>query len=134
MKLAFLLFACAAALFAVDTVFLRGQVKLADGSAPGKSVDIQLVCRGADPVRMLTTGKNGIYNLKVERDEFNHIARTLPSTGMALGDSTSYTGPCVLKGSLKGYISSNIELANFTIGQDMKLPDLVLTPAAAKGK
>ncbi len=134
MKTALLLVTAAALLFAVDTVYLRGQVKLADGSAPGKSVDIQLVCRGADPVRMLTTGKNGVYNLKAERDDFNHIARALPTTGMSLSDSTSYTGPCVLKGALKGYNSSVIELANFTIGKDLKLPDLVLTPAAGKSK
>ncbi len=119
---------------AVDTVYLRGEVKLADGTVPGKSVDVQLVCRGADPVRMLTTGKNGVFNLKAERDDFNHIARALPTTAMALSDSTTMSGPCVLKGVLKGYDSSAIDLTNFTIGKDMKLPDLTLTPQAAKKK
>jgi hypothetical protein len=114
----------------VDTVYLRGQVKLADGAAPGKSVDIMLVCGGADSVRMLTTGKNGVFNLKAERDDFNHIARALPTTGMALSDSTTLTGPCMLKGSLKGFDSSAIDLGTFTIGKDMKLPDLVLKPQA----
>jgi hypothetical protein len=114
-------------MLAVDTVYLRGQVKMADGAAPGKSVDIQLVCGGNDPIRMLTTNKNGVFNLKAERDDFNHIARALPTTGMALSDSTSLTGKCVLKGSLKGFDSSAIDLSKFTIGQDMKLPDLVLS-------
>ncbi len=35
---------------------------------------------------MLTTGKNGVFNLKAERDDFNHIARALPTTGMALSE------------------------------------------------
>ena len=131
MKLAFLALAAALTLAAVDTVYLRGQVKLENGGAPPKSADIQLVCRGADPVRMVTADKKGIYNLKAERDEFNHIARALPTSAMALSDSTSVTGPCVLKASLKGYDSSSIELNNFTIGKDMKLPDLLLKPRAA---
>src|SRR5580704_4165557 len=96
-------------LAAVDTVYLRGQVKMADGSAPGHSVDVQMSCKGADPVRMVTTDKKGVFNLKAERDDFNHIARALPTSGMAMSDSsatTSYTGPCVLQGSMKGYDSS----------------------------
>ena len=115
-------------LLAVDTVFLRGQVKLPDGAAPGKGADIMLVCGGADPVRMLSTGKNGVFNLKVERDDFNHIARALPTTSMALGDGVTYSGRCVLKAVLKGYDSSSIDLGSFTIGKDLKLPDLVLSP------
>lgn len=137
MKYVLVVFAAALTAFpmlAVDTVYLRGHVKLPNGAAPGKGVDIMLVCGGADSVRMLTTGKSGVYNLKVERDDFNHIARALPTTGMALGDSTTMSGPCVLKGALKGYDSSSIDLAKFTIGEDMKLPDLVLSPAAAKHK
>jgi hypothetical protein len=121
-------------LLGVDTVYLRGQVKLPDGAAPGKGVDIMLVCGGADAVRMLTTGKNGVFNLKAERDDFNRIARALPTTGMALSENTSYTGPCVLKAALKGYDSSSIDLAKFTIGQDLKLPDLTLSPKLEKGK
>lgn len=124
--------AVALPLLAVDTVYLRGQVKLPDGAKPGKSVDIMLVCGNADPVRMLTTGKNGVFNLKAERDDFNHIARALPTTGMALGEGSTYTGPCVLKGALKGYDSSSIDLAKFTIGEDMKLPDLILSPKLPK--
>lgn len=120
--------------FAVDTVYLRGQTKMPDGAAPGKGVDIMLVCGNSDPVRMLTTSKKGTFNLKVERDDFNHIARALPTTGMALGDGASYSGKCVLKGVLKGYDSSSIDLSSFTIGQDMKLPDLVLSPKIEKGK
>jgi hypothetical protein len=121
-------------LFAVDTVFLRGQVKLPNGAAPGKGVDIMLVCGGADPVRMLSTGKSGVFNLKVERDDFNHIARALPTTGMALSDSATYTGRCVLKAALKAYDSSSIDIGSFTIGKDLKLPDLVLSPKTPAGK
>jgi hypothetical protein len=120
--------------FAVDTVYLRGQAKMPDGAAPGKGVDIMLVCGNSEPVRMLTTGKKGTFNLKVERDDFNHIARALPTTGMALSDGVSYSGKCVLKASLKGYDSSSIDLSSFTIGQDMKLPDLALSPKIEKGK
>jgi hypothetical protein len=121
-------------MLAVDTVYLRGQVKLPDGAAPGKGTDIMLVCGSADPVRMLSTGKNGVFNLKAERDDFNHIARALPTTGMALSEGTSYSGRCVLKAALKGYDSSSIDLASFTIGKDLKLPDLVLSPKTPAGK
>jgi len=133
------LFAIAAALsiapmLAVDTVYLRGLVKLADGSAPGHSVDIQMSCKGADPVRMVTTDKKGVFNLKAERDDFNHIARALPTSAMAMSSdsTTSYAGPCVLIGSMKGYDSSAVDLGTFTIGKDMKLPDLVLKPKTGK--
>jgi hypothetical protein len=121
-------------LAAIDTVYLRGQVKLADGSAPGHSVDVQMSCKGADPIRMVTTDKKGVFNLKAERDDFNHIARALPTSAMAMSSdsSSSYTGPCMLVGSMKGYDSSLINLGEFTIGKDMKLPDLVLTPKADK--
>lgn len=134
MKFSFLLALAALPLLAVDTVYLRGQVKMPDGAAPGKGVDVMLVCGNADPVRMLTTNKKGIFNLKAERDDFNHIARALPSTGMALGEGTSYTGACVLKAALKGYDSSSIDLNKFTIGQDMKLPDLILSPKLEEKK
>jgi hypothetical protein len=134
MKLFLALGLIALPLLAIDTVYLRGQVKLPDGSAPGKSVDIELVCGKADPVRMLSTGKNGVFNLKAERDDFNHIARAMPTAGMALSESTSYTGPCVLKAALKGYDSSSIDLSTFTIGKDMKLPDLTLSPKLEKQK
>ena len=130
----FILSLAALPLLAIDTVYLRGKVKLPDGAAPGKSVDIELVCGSSDPVRMLTTGKNGVFNLKAERDDFNHIARAMPSTGMALSESSSYSGPCVLKAALKGYDSSSIDLSTFTIGKDMKLPDLTLSPKIEKQK
>src|ERR1700722_7308968 len=119
---------------ALDTVYLRGQVKMADGSAPGHSVDVQMSCKGADPVRMVTTDKKGVFNLKAERDDFNHIARALPTSAMAMSSdsATSYTGPCVLVGSMKGYDSSIINLGEFPIGKDMKLPALVLKPKDEK--
>ena len=121
-------------LAAIDTVYLRGQVKMADGSAPGHSVDIQMTCKGSESVRMVTTDKKGIFNLKAERDDFNHIARALPTSAMAMSSesATSYSGPCVLMGSMKGYDSSLINLGELTIGKDLKLPDLVLKPKADK--
>ena len=121
-------------LAAIDTVYLRGLVKMADGSAPGHSVDIQMSCKGAEPVRMVTADKKGVFNLKAERDDFNHIARALPTSAMAMSSdsATSYTGPCVLVASMKGYDSSIVNLGEFTIGKDMKLPDLVLKPKADK--
>jgi hypothetical protein len=117
-------------LAAIDTVYLRGQVKLADGSAPGHSVDIQMNCKGSDPIRMVTTDKKGVFNLKAERDDFNHIARALPTSGMAMSSdaAASYTGPCVLAAQMKGYDSTTIDLGTFTIGKDMKLPDITLKP------
>ena len=125
---------CVLPLAAVDTVYLRGQVTMADGSAPGHSVDIQMNCKGAESIRMVTTDKKGVFNLKAERDDFNHIARALPTSAMAMSSdsSSSYTGPCVLVASMKGYESSNINLGEFTIGKDMKLPDLVLKPKSVK--
>jgi hypothetical protein len=121
-------------LAAVDTVYLRGQVKMADGSVPGHSVDIQMSCKGADPVRMVTTDKKGIFNLKAERDDFSHIARALPTSAMAMSSDSaaSYSGPCVLVAQMKGFDSSAIDLGTFTIGKDMKLPDLVLKSKAEK--
>src|SRR5579863_7617982 len=110
-----------------DVVFLHGQVNLEDGSAPGKSVSIMLRCNGNDPVRQTNTGKNGSFYLKVERDEFNHIARALPTTTTDVGDA-GLAGNCFLAADLKGYDSTSIDLSSFVIGKDLKLPKLVLKP------
>ena len=124
----------AAGLAANDIVYLNGRVTLDNGAAPGKSVLIELSCQGADPMRQTNTGKNGKYFLKVERDDFNHVARALPSTATDVGDGGTAAGACAIIGDLKGYQSSRIDLSNFTIGKDLKLPDLVLKPKAAKQK
>lgn len=116
----------AGSLWANDIVFLKGRVVLDGGGAPGKTVDIELDCRGSEPVRQTNAGKNGNYYLKVERDEFNHIARALPATATDVGDSGGVSGSCGLRGKLKGYKSNEIDLTNFVIGKDLKLPDLVL--------
>jgi len=121
----------AASLAANDVVYLKGKVTLGNGAAPGKSVEIELSCQGSDPVRQTNSGKNGTYYLKVERDEFNHVARALPANSTDMGDGGSVSGACGIIGELKGYTSSKIDLSNFTIGKDLKLPDLVLK---AKGK
>ena len=114
--------------FANDVIFLNGHVKLTDGAVPGRSVEIQLSCKGADrPVRQTMTNKKGAFYLKVERDEFNHVARSLPTAAMDFS-SEPMAGSCQLIAALAGYTSSAIDLATFTIGKDLKLPELVLTP------
>lgn len=117
----------AVGLCANDVVFLHGRVTFEDGSAPGKSVSIVLRCQGADPVRQTNSNKNGNFYLKVERDEFNHVARALPSTTTSVGDA-GMAGNCAVAADLKGYDSSSIDLATFTIGKDLALPKLVLKP------
>jgi hypothetical protein len=109
-----------------DIVYLNGKVTLENGAAPGKSVLIELSCQGSDPVRQTNSSKKGTYYLKVERDEFNHIARALPAAATDMNGAGSVSGPCALIGDLKGYDSSRIDLSNFTIGKDLKLPDMVL--------
>ncbi len=133
MPLAAALLAAALPLAANDVIFLHGQVEMADGSAPGRTVEIQLSCGGAEPARQTVTNKKGAYNLRVERDDFNHIARALPTTTTAMGDS-GVPGACVLMAGLKGYTSNRIDLTNFTIGQDLALPKLVLRTAAEPKK
>ena len=115
-----------------DVVFLGGHVTLEGGGAPNHSVEIQLRCKGGDhPVRQVVTNKKGSYYLRVERDEFNHVARALPTTALDVQNDT-YAGSCEVIGALQGYTSSAIDLATFTIGKDLKLPDLVLTPKAQR--
>jgi hypothetical protein len=118
-------------LFGNDIVFLRVRVVMADGSAPGHSAVIEVSCRGADPVKQTVAGKDGKFNWKVERDEFNHIARALPTTTVDVVSGGVLSGACELRAVLKGYDSSAIDLRNFTIGNDMKLPDITLKPKAA---
>ena len=121
----------AAPAWANDVVYLGGRVHLDSGAAPGHAVEIQLKCKGADhAVRQAMTNKKGNYYLKVERDEFNHVARALPTTALDVNNEP-YAGGCEVIGALEGYTSSSIDLATFTIGKDLKLPELVLTPKAA---
>jgi len=124
-------FAMASTLFANDIAYLNGQVRLQNGSAPGHEVEIKLSCPGSDPIRQTVANKKGKFFLKVERDEFNHVARALPSTSMDIGDA-SLAGSCRLVAILAGYQSSEINLSTFTIGKDLKLPELILTPRPAK--
>jgi hypothetical protein len=114
-----------------DIVFLRGRIVLADGSAPGHSALVEVACRGTDPVKQTVAGKDGKFNWRVERDEFNHIARALPSTTIDVGSGGVLSGACELRAELKGYDSSAIDLRQFTITNDLKLPDIVLKPKAA---
>ena len=123
-------FALAGPGLANDVVFLNGRVIMEKGAAPGQSVEIQLSCKGADhPVRQAMTDKGGKFYLKVERDEFNHVARAVPTNSVDLQDGPP-AGSCQVIADLTGYTSSAIDLSTFTIGKDLKLPDLVLTPRA----
>lgn len=119
------LLAMAASLAANDVVYLHGKVQLTDGSSPGHSTIIQLDCRGSDPARLSNSGKNGSYYIRVERDEFNHVARSLPATATDVGGGTP-AGACMLRASLPGYDSTTIDFSNFTIGKDLQLPPIIL--------
>ena len=112
---------------AQDVTYLNGQVRLEGGGSLGKSVEIKLRCPGGDAVRQTVTNKKGGYFLKVERDDFNHVARTLPAVSMDMR-SEPLAGTCRLTAVLAGYDSTEINLSTFVIGKDLKLPDLVLTP------
>jgi hypothetical protein len=120
------LLAAALPLAAADVVFLHGQVEMAEGAQPGKSVEIKLSCGGAEPVRQTVTDKKGGYNLRVERDEFNHVLRALPATATDVGGAA---GPCAVVAVLKGFNSSRVDLGSYTIPQDLSLPKLVLKPS-----
>jgi hypothetical protein len=124
----------ALALRANDIVYLQGQVKMQDGAAPGRSAVIVLKCPGADPARQTTAGKNGKFYLKVERDDFNHVARALPATTTDVGGAGTQAGACAIAAQLDGYDSSSIDLSSFTIGKDLKLPPIVLRPAQTQKK
>jgi hypothetical protein len=112
-------------LIANDVIYLHGQVQMAEGGQPGRTVEIKLACGAAQPVRQTVTDKKGRYNLKVERDEFNHVARALPATAMEIGER-SFSGQCTVIAVLTGYQSNRIDLATYTIPEDLTLPKLVL--------
>ena len=116
-----------APLAANDIVYLHGKVQLADGAAPGKSAVIQLTCSGSDPVRLTNSGKNGSFFIKVERDDFNHVARSLPATTTDVGGGTPLNGRCLLRAEVKGYESSAVDFTDFTIGKDLQIPPITLT-------
>lgn len=118
-------------LSANDIVYLHGRIVLPDGTAPGRSAIVETQCRGVDPVKQTVAGKDGRFNWKVERDDFNHIARSLPATTTDLDAGGVLSGACELRAVLKGYESSAIDLRDFTIGKDLKLPDLVIKAKAA---
>jgi hypothetical protein len=127
MRLLLALVLCSVPLAANDVVFLHGQVSMEDGSAPGKSAGIFLRCQGSDPIRQTNAGKNGSFYLKVERDEFNHVARALPTTTTDVGDA-GMSGTCSIAADLKGYDSTSIDLSSFIIPKNLSLPKLILKP------
>ncbi len=117
----------AGCLHANDTVPLQGQVKMANGSAPNKEVEIQLAC-GSMRSRQVMTNKSGKYFLKVERDDFNHVVKLLSSTMREFSDGTIATASCSVNAALEGYTSNSIDLGTYVIGKDLKLPELILKP------
>jgi hypothetical protein len=116
-------------LTANDVVYLHGQVRMPDGAEPDRTIEIKLSCGSAEPTRQTLTDKKGTYNLRVERDEFNHIVRALPATTTDIGGEP---GPCLVLAVVKGYDSNRIDLGTFVIGKDLALPNLVLKPAGKK--
>jgi len=126
MKTILLLSLFAVPLAANDIVYLHGKVQKEDGTAPGKSGVIQLACKGVDPVRLSNSGKNGSFYIRVERDDFNHVARSLPATTTDVGGGTVVSGQCVLQAVVPDYQSSAVDFSNYTIGKDLQLPPITL--------
>jgi len=126
MKTVLFLTAIAVPMAANDIVYLHGKVQMEDGSSPGKSAVIQLACKGLDPVRLSNSGKNGSFYIKVERDDFNHVARSLPATTTDVGGGTAVSDQCALRAVASGYESSAVSFSNFTIGKDLQLPPITL--------
>jgi hypothetical protein len=115
-----------------DVIYLHGQVRLQGGTPPDHSVEIQMSCKGADhPVRQTMTNKKGEFFLKVERDEFNHVARALPAVSTGIRNEP-LPGSCQIIAAQSGYTSSGVDLSTFTINKDMKLPELILTRQAPR--
>jgi hypothetical protein len=109
-------------LWANDVVPLQGQVKMADGSAPAREVEIQLTC-GSVRSRQVMTNKSGKYFLKVERDDFNHVVKLISTTVKDFSDGTIATASCSVNATLQGYTSNSIDLGSYVIGKDLKLPE-----------
>ena len=126
MKTILLLSLLAVPMAANDIVYLHGKVQKEDGSVPGKSGVIQLACKGVDPVRLSNSGKNGSFYIRVERDDFNHVARSLPATTTDVGGGTTVSGQCVLQAVVPDYQSSTLDFSNYTIGKDLQLPPITL--------
>jgi hypothetical protein len=133
-RLAGVAISLSAALFANDVVYLHGRVTLTNGGPPGRASVIQVQCRGAEAVKQTVAGKDGKFNWKVERDDFDHIARSLPATATDIDNGGVLNGACQLRALLKGYDSSGIDLRDFIIGKDLKLPDLVLKQSGGTSK
>jgi VWFA-related protein len=103
------IFCCLAPVFAnSDSLILRGKVVFEGGGAPDKPVLLELVCTdhfapGLGP----TTDKKGEFIWRVAIDP---MAPRL----------------CMLRGSLKGYYSSEINISNLNQFSDPNLPPIVL--------
>jgi hypothetical protein len=70
----------------------------------------------------------GTETFLVERDEFNHVARSLPATATDFSGATTLSGPCALRAEMPDYESSTVDFSDFTIGKDLRVPDITVKP------
>jgi cytochrome c-type biogenesis protein CcmH/NrfG len=99
-----------------DTWFLilQGKVVMSDGSVPPQSVGIERYCTdsyGSAP-GPLTDKKTGQYVWRMEVDPIGQ------------------TRQCVIRATLKGYVSTAVDISGFKEQSDPHLPPIMLTPSA----
>lgn len=111
-----------------ETVYYRGRVVMEDGSRPPSSVAIERVCLFARPQQETQTSrKTGTYILRAEADFFGRLTVMTPS-----GTAVLRERQCLVRASLKGYVSSVIDLADRRLVGNQQLPDLRLSRKAAE--
>lgn len=121
---------CCGALFLssarADIVILRGKVTLEDGSPPGRVVSIERACDGLENnLREATaSAKTGEYYVKLDLGDF----------GQSFSVSSNFELlPCSLVAVVGGFESNRLNLNDWHITSNPRLPNLVLI-ATPKGK
>ena len=109
---------------AADMVVFRGKVVMEDGSPPGRPVSIQRTCQGLDHayVEGTVSQKTGDYFVRLDVNDFGNVF----SGGMA-GNGLLQ---CVLEAIAPGYVSTKLDLTNWHITMNPRLPNIVLSRAA----
>ena len=109
-------------LVSADQVIYRGKVTLEDGSPPGRLVTVQRVCDGLDhAIREGTaSAKTGEYFVRLE---INYFGGSFSSS-----DSLSLL-PCHLEASATGFASTWLDLTDYKMTSNPRLPPIILTPA-----
>ncbi len=92
-------------------VMFHGKVVLEDGSPVGVKVAIERSCYGMDNRLEVITDKTGQYSWHVDADPYSAVT----------------LARCVLLASLKGYMSSTIDLTDPHLSSNPQLPALVLS-------